>query len=411
MVRVTGLLRLIPLAFAIAFGACGDEPGPGEPAKQTMPASPVGALSMGGGALGGNAVTTELARVVLDEAPPGEVAWVAHEVPLAAGASIEHSHQFAFAYAREGSQSLAAGAAARELREGEGAAVTAGEVHRHGAVSGTAVLWEIRLAAPGSAPPGGALDSRLVFESSPLEEIPAGPMAAFVHVLVPPDGRTSVHTHPGPEFIYQISGKIEYQNAIIGSLEMSPGDAEGIPPETPVQKRNPFEGDAAFLSWFLVDTSKPFASPARFSAPAGRGENLALVRNGGRVAAVSSNFGGGGNEGTWGARNAIDGDPGTQWSSDGDGDNAWIEVELPSRTRVTSIGFWTRTMGSSAQISSFRIKTEGGETHGPFKIGDANSVHYFDVELTTSRLRFEAVETSGGNTGAVEIEVFGEPAQ
>ena len=41
----------------------------------------------------------------------------------------------------------------------------------------------------------------------------------------------------------------------------------------------------------------------------------------------------------------------------------------------------------------------------------SSSVHYFDVELTAKKLRFETVDSSGGNTGAVEIEVYGRPVQ
>ncbi len=125
--------------------------------------------------------------------------------------------------------------------------------------------------------------------------------------------------------------------------------------------------------------------------------------------AVSSNFGGGEDDSNFGALNALDGDPGTEWSSDGDGDQAWIEVELGDRARVTSIGFWTRTMGSSAQIESFQVVTDQGQTYGPFELSDAGGVAYFETDLTARSLRFEVVSSSGGNTGAVEIELFGEP--
>jgi len=72
-----------------------------------------------------------------------------------------------------------------------------------------------------------------------LEGIPKNPLAVFVLVKVPQGGETSVHTHPGPEFIYQLSGGIDYQNDIVGVLQMTNGDIEGIPPATSVQKRNP----------------------------------------------------------------------------------------------------------------------------------------------------------------------------
>ena len=68
-------------------------------------------------------------------------------------------------------------------------------------------------------------------------------------------------------------------------------------------------------------------------------------------------------------------------------------------------------MGTYAQIPSFRMVTDWGETFGPFDLSDASAVHYFDVGLTAKRLRLEIVDSSGGNTGAVEIEVYGEPTQ
>ena len=138
-----------------------------------------------------------------------------------------------------------------------------------------------------------------------LEGIPKNPLAVFVLVKVPQGGETSVHTHPGPEFIYQLSSGIDYQNGTVGVLQMTNGDIEGIPPATSVQKRNPSGGTAAFLSWFLVDPSQPFASPAFFH-DIGLGINLAPLENGASVAAVSSNFGGGCIYSTFGAASAID---------------------------------------------------------------------------------------------------------
>lgn len=140
-----------------------------------------------------------------------------------------------------------------------------------------------------------------------------------------------------------------------------------------------------------------------------RGANMALPENGGRVAGVSSNFGREENDGSFGAANAIDGDPGTEWSSDGDGDRAWIEIELASSAQISSIGFWTRTMGTSAQVESFRILTDRGEAYGPYTLGGAAQPYYFKADFVAKSLRFEVVSSSGGNTGAVEIEVYGEP--
>ena len=142
-----------------------------------------------------------------------------------------------------------------------------------------------------------------------------------------------------------------------------------------------------------------------------RGENLALAENGGRVSSVNSNYGSPSRDSSFGANNVLDGKSSTQWSSQGDGNGAWIEIELAQDSHVTSLGFWTRTMGTSAQISSFRVITDRSEVFGPFDLADASSVHYFDIELTAKKLRFETIDSSGGNTGAVEIEVYGRPVQ
>ena len=147
------------------------------------------------------------------------------------------------------------------------------------------------------------------------------------------------------------------------------------------------------------------------------GPNLALLSRGAQVLGVSSNFGGGDNASGFGANKALDGDPATQWSSNGDGDKAWIEIGLAHSTHVTTIGFWTRTMGTSAQISLFRVVADGegsagqqgGKVYGPFKLDGAGSIQYFPVSFRGQRLRFEVVSSSGGNTGAVEIEVYGQP--
>ena len=153
-----------------------------------------------------------------------------------------------------------------------------------------------------------------------------------------------------------------------------------------------------------------FRTPAADAQVEGS-SNLASTANGARVVGVSSNYGGGADDSSFGTLNAIDGNPATQWSSNGDGDAAWIEIELAAETHVTRVGFWTRTMGSSAQIESFQIVTDKGDIIGPFSLSDASQVFYFDTDFVARRLRFEAITTSGGNTGAIEIEVYGEPQE
>lgn len=136
------------------------------------------------------------------------------------------------------------------------------------------------------------------------------------------------------------------------------------------------------------------------------GENVARSALGARVAAVSSNFGGGDNGSRWGADNALDGDGGTEWSSDGDGDGAFLSVELPQTESVSGFGLWTRTMGSSAQIASFTVENELGEVYGPFELPDASGMHTFPAEASGRTFTFRVVASSGGNTGAVEVAIF-----
>jgi hypothetical protein len=279
-------VRAGPVAALVVAGllaACGDDSG-GELES--------GDRGAGVGALGGSAETQTLARTRLERRPPGALAWVAHEVRLAPGQAIEHKHELAFVYGRRGEHEVrrtgdapldsggdatagadatpedgdgAAAGAGAPLAGGDGAAVSAGALHRHLAGDDGSVFWEIRVAPRGAPAPPGTRGARRVFESEPLEGVPAPAAVSLIEVTVPPrGGRTTVHTHPGPEFIYQLTGRIDYQNAIVGTKRLGPGGAEGIPPDTAVQKRNPYADPASFLSMFLVDPDRPFAPKAGF---------------------------------------------------------------------------------------------------------------------------------------------------
>jgi hypothetical protein len=178
----------------------------------------------------------------------------------------------------------------------------------------------------------------------------------------------------------------------------------GLTPDTLYHARLQGVGPDGTLYRSLEYTFRTAPAPAASGQP-----NLALLEAGARLVGVSSNFGDGPDDGPWGGLNALDGDGATAWSSDGDGDEAWIEIELAAPAHVTQISFWSRTMGSTAEIHSFQIVTDRGETFGPFELADAGQSYIFATDFTAGRLRFEALTSSGGNTGAVEIEVYGEP--
>ena len=136
--------------------------------------------------------------------------------------------------------------------------------------------------------------------------------------------------------------------------------------------------------------------------------NLASLEAGAQVLEVSSNFGGAANDETWGANKAIDDNRGTAWSSNGDGDDAYLEVELAQKAQLHAVEVWTRKMNDgTAQTFEFTLTTDSGEILGPFTLPDAEQAYRFDLDVQTKSLRFDVVRSSGGNTGLVELAIYG----
>lgn len=139
-------------------------------------------------------------------------------------------------------------------------------------------------------------------------------------------------------------------------------------------------------------------------------ENLLSPELGAQILGVSSNWNGQPNDGSFGILNAFDGSPNTAWSSNGDGNDAWVEIQLAQRSRIQQVEFWTRSMSDgTAQIFEFTVTTDSGETYGPFTLPDPDQPYVFEVEFEAETLRFDVTDSSGGNVGAVEIAVYGEP--
>jgi hypothetical protein len=135
--------------------------------------------------------------------------------------------------------------------------------------------------------------------------------------------------------------------------------------------------------------------------------NLATLEAGASVRTVSSNYGAAKNQEAWGANSAIDGNQKSAWSSAGDGDEAFFEVELAEIYNVGEISVWTRSMSDgTARILSFTITTDSGTTLGPFNLPDASSAYSFPINETTRSLRLEVIESTGGNVGLFELGVF-----
>lgn len=138
--------------------------------------------------------------------------------------------------------------------------------------------------------------------------------------------------------------------------------------------------------------------------------NFASLDQGSLIAAVSSNFGNAANGDTWGANLAIDGRMTTEWATNGDGDDAWIDIDLGQPRRITRFEFRSRVMPDGTSIiASLLLRLDGGDAIGPFSTPDPDVLYGFDLDtaVTARRVVIEAETTSGGNTGAREIRLLG----
>lgn len=138
-------------------------------------------------------------------------------------------------------------------------------------------------------------------------------------------------------------------------------------------------------------------------------ENLLSPENGAVVLEVSSNFGNQPNDGRWGILNAFDGNPATEWSSNGDGDDAYFVVEMSDEQRIHTIEYRTRAMNDGTAITeSFTITTESGEVFGPFVVETHTDLTTFEVDFVAKTLRYDVERSTGGNTGIIDIAVYGD---
>ena len=177
---------------------------------------------------------------------------------------------------------------------------------------------------------------------------------------------------------------------------------QGLEPDTTYHFR--LQGTSANGTFFVSEDMTFQTSAASSGQQPEARENLASLAAGATVLEASSQFAG---SPTWRPENALDGNPDTEWSSAGDGDNAFITVEFSGSIQIDAVGLWTRTMGSSAQISSFLVISDDGTEFGPFEIPDGTRLYEFPVSTTTNTLRFEVITSSGGNTGLIEIAAYG----
>jgi len=119
-----------------------------------------------------------------------------------------------------------------------------------------------------------------------------------------------------------------------------------------------------------------------------------------RVTAVSSEY-----STDYAAANAIDGNPATEWSTKGDGDHASITLDLGHRAQLTGVGFRTRQMSDGSSIVKAINVVVDGHKYGPFTTTPGLSV--IKLRARGRMVRIDVVHSTGGNTGAQDIAVYG----
>jgi hypothetical protein len=139
-------------------------------------------------------------------------------------------------------------------------------------------------------------------------------------------------------------------------------------------------------------------------------QNVALAEHGASVTGVSSNFGNGDNDSTWGVNHVLDGQMSTEWATQGDGDDAWFSLDFGQERGISRFGFRSRKMSDGTSIiKSVQLFFGDSQTAvGPLATPDPDELYIFDFNspVKARTVRLEVLTSSGGNTGAKEVQFF-----
>lgn len=141
---------------------------------------------------------------------------------------------------------------------------------------------------------------------------------------------------------------------------------------------------------------------ASFTTPRPVATHERDVAIGAKVVGVSSQW-----SSAYKAENAVDGNLSSQWASNNNGNHAWITIDLGRAYNVNGVAFITRQMTDGSAITkTFAVVVDGHRRYGPFAAGNGLDPRIARVSFTGRLIRFEVVTSTGGNTGATEVEVF-----
>ena len=120
--------------------------------------------------------------------------------------------------------------------------------------------WLFTLGAKGGSSTGGTM----VAEVGPVPPFPAPEYLLRINSAGgAPGARTPVHTHPGSESFYVLTGELS-QKTPHGIGHAAAGQAmPGHGPGMPMEVFSSGTGDLSALVMFLADATKPFSSPAK----------------------------------------------------------------------------------------------------------------------------------------------------
>lgn len=122
-------------------------------------------------------------------------------------------------------------------------------------------IWVVTLGPKGASTPGGSK----VAEIGPVPPVTASEYLLRLNYGSGPAGsKTPVHSHPGSESFYVISGRLGQRTPNGVNYVEASHTMNGHAPGTTMQVFNAGTTDLNALIMFVVDASKPFSVPAKF---------------------------------------------------------------------------------------------------------------------------------------------------
>lgn len=122
-------------------------------------------------------------------------------------------------------------------------------------------VWLFTLGPKGGSSAGGSK----VSEIGPVPAIAApGYLLRINHASGPSGSKTSVHTHPGSEAFFVLTGKLGQRTPHGVAYAEAGQSMNGHGADTPMEVFNAGTTDLDQLVMFVVDATRPFSSPAKF---------------------------------------------------------------------------------------------------------------------------------------------------